>query len=208
MDSDSSLVRVSDAEREAVVTRLNEATSAGRLTLEEFGDRVTAALAARTRGDLDVLVVDLPAASTSLARTSSLASTSSLATTSPYSTEPVSTQVSWSGSGSGPGDIVPIGSVKRTGRWRLEPDTLLGTIVGSVKLDMRQAEFAAPVVTMHVQSVLGSVKVWIPRGVAVEVTGQSLLGSRSVAGDIPAPGAPLLRLKVDTVVGSVKIYRS
>ena len=55
------LVRVSDAEREAVVERLNLATSEGRLTLEEFGDRVAEALAARTRGDLDRVVTDLPA---------------------------------------------------------------------------------------------------------------------------------------------------
>lgn len=181
-------VRVSDAEREAIVGRLNDATSAGRLTLEEFSERVSAALAARTRGDLDILVVDLPATGVSAV------------VNYPAPSLPAASVRS--------SQISPIGSVKRSGRWRLDGDASMGTIVGSVKLDMRHVEFGAPVVNLRVQSVVGSVKVWIPRGVAVEVSGQSMLGSRSVAEDIPAPGAPLLRLQVDTVVGSVKIYRS
>lgn len=54
-------VRVSDAERAAVVARFNTATSEGRLTLEEFGDRAGQAYAARTAGELDRVVDDLPA---------------------------------------------------------------------------------------------------------------------------------------------------
>src|SRR5215468_4048609 len=54
-------VRVSDAERDAVVARLNDATGEGRLTLEEYTERVGAALAAKTRADLDMLLADLPA---------------------------------------------------------------------------------------------------------------------------------------------------
>jgi Domain of unknown function (DUF1707)/Bacterial regulatory proteins, gntR family len=53
-------VRASDAEREAVARRLTEAVGEGRLTLEEHGARVGAALSARTRADLVPLVSDLP----------------------------------------------------------------------------------------------------------------------------------------------------
>ena len=83
----------------------------------------------------------------------------------------------------------------------------IGTVVGSIKLDLRHAEIAAAEVNLHVESVLGSVKIWVPHGVSVEVEGQSMLGSRSVAEDAPRPNAPLLRLRIDTVVGSVKVYR-
>ena len=123
-------LRVSDAEREAVVARLNNATSEGRLTLEEFSERASAALAARTQGDLDVLVTDL-----------------------------------------------------------------------------RQAEIAAPVVDIQVQVTLGSVKIRIPQGIAVDVDGASVLGSRTITDSAAVPGAPLLRLHIDTEVGSVKVYR-
>jgi hypothetical protein len=54
-------VRVSDAERNRVVERLNEAVGEGRLTLAEFEDRVGGVLAARTHADLVPFTADLPA---------------------------------------------------------------------------------------------------------------------------------------------------
>ncbi len=54
-------LRASDAERESTVDLLREQSSAGRLDLEELEQRVGAAYAARTRGDLVALVSDLPA---------------------------------------------------------------------------------------------------------------------------------------------------
>ena len=50
-----------DAERDAVVTLLNEAFADGRLTAEEHSDRSTRALAARTYGDLDQVLTGLVA---------------------------------------------------------------------------------------------------------------------------------------------------
>jgi len=180
----AALVRVSDAERESIVSRLNEATSEGRLTLEEFSDRVSQALASRTRGDLDVLVRDLPAASGAVAR-----SGSAVAGRAPVV------------------QLTPVGAVKRRGRWRLDRDQSLRTYLGAVKLDLRDAELAAAEVSLRVEATVGSVKVWVPYGVSVEVEGRSVLGSRSVEDDAPRPGAPVLRLRIDTVVGSVKVYR-
>jgi hypothetical protein len=54
-------VRASDAERDAVAARLREAHAEGRLTVEEFTERLDAAYAARTHGDLVPLTSDLPA---------------------------------------------------------------------------------------------------------------------------------------------------
>jgi Domain of unknown function (DUF1707) len=54
-------LRASDAERDRTVKLLNQHVVEGRLTQEEFTERVEAALAARTRGELDALLVDLPA---------------------------------------------------------------------------------------------------------------------------------------------------
>jgi hypothetical protein len=55
-------LRVSDAERESAVGVLRDHGSAGRLDVEELEQRVGAAYAARTRGELDALVRDLPGA--------------------------------------------------------------------------------------------------------------------------------------------------
>ncbi len=54
-------VRASDAERDATVERLSQATGEGRLTLEEFSQRMDRATTAKTRAELDRLVTDLPA---------------------------------------------------------------------------------------------------------------------------------------------------
>jgi hypothetical protein len=53
-------LRASDAEREHAVQQLNVADSEGRVSDEEFGQRVSDALVARTRADLARLVADLP----------------------------------------------------------------------------------------------------------------------------------------------------
>jgi hypothetical protein len=53
-------IRASDVDREAVVNTLREAYTAGRLTLDEFDERMTSAYASKTWGDLRALTKDLP----------------------------------------------------------------------------------------------------------------------------------------------------
>jgi len=53
-------LRVSDADRDAVVTELGGHFQDGRLDQAELEDRAGRALRARVRGDLDVLLADLP----------------------------------------------------------------------------------------------------------------------------------------------------
>src|SRR5215471_18957325 len=55
------MIRASDQDRDVVVTTLRDAYTAGRLTLEEFDERTTAAYASRTWGELRKLTEDLPA---------------------------------------------------------------------------------------------------------------------------------------------------
>jgi len=54
-------LRASDGERESVVTQLREHGAAGRLDIDELEQRVGAAYAARTHGELEALLSDLPA---------------------------------------------------------------------------------------------------------------------------------------------------
>jgi hypothetical protein len=59
VDRDPTL-RVSDRERDEVVTLLRDHAADGRLSPEELDERVERALAARTGSELDALLGDLP----------------------------------------------------------------------------------------------------------------------------------------------------
>jgi len=53
-------LRIGDAEREAAATELREHYAQGRLTLEEFNQRLDAVFKAATQRDLNLLTNDLP----------------------------------------------------------------------------------------------------------------------------------------------------
>ena len=53
-------VRIGDAERDAAASALGDHFAAGRLTREEFDERLEQAWAAKTADELDPLFVDLP----------------------------------------------------------------------------------------------------------------------------------------------------
>lgn len=60
--ADDGMMRASDADRDTVVSALRDAYAAGRLTLEEFQERISAAYACRTWDELRELTSDLPEA--------------------------------------------------------------------------------------------------------------------------------------------------
>ncbi len=183
-------LRASDSDRQAVADQLNQSVGDGRLTLAEFSDRVGAAYAARTRGELDVLVDDLPV------RTDvNAVALPASAVASPHPASPLTTKV---------------GAIKREGRWRLAPETSLGVAVGAIKLDLRGAELAALHTTLSARTVMGSIKVWVPRGVHVEVDGVTAVGTRTIEESNLPPDRdlPTLHLRLDTRLGTVKVYRT
>jgi Domain of unknown function (DUF1707) len=59
-DEPNPSLRASDADRERVVETLRRHTAEGRITAEEFDERMTAAYGARTLGALAELTTDLP----------------------------------------------------------------------------------------------------------------------------------------------------
>lgn len=55
-------MRISDSDRDRAAAQLRDYYAEGRLTSEELDERVTAALSARTAGDLRRVMADLPVA--------------------------------------------------------------------------------------------------------------------------------------------------
>ncbi|MEU9387465.1 DUF1707 domain-containing protein, partial [Streptomyces sp. NPDC048279] len=55
-------LRASDADRDRIADILREALAEGRLTADEHAERVEGVLSAKTVGELEVFIRDLPAA--------------------------------------------------------------------------------------------------------------------------------------------------
>ncbi|HKS49790.1 MAG TPA: DUF1707 domain-containing protein [Amycolatopsis sp.] len=60
MESDSPDIRIGDTEREDAIGKLGEHMTAGRLGVDEYGERTARVAAAKTRRDLLALFTDLP----------------------------------------------------------------------------------------------------------------------------------------------------
>lgn len=176
-------IRVSDAERDAVIGRLSAATGDGRLTLEEFSQRMELATAARTRADLEPLTADLPA--------------------------DAAPAVTSEASGSPSLHISPIGGFRVNGPWRMDRHVIVGALVGGAKMDLSQAQLAAPEVMLTKVSLVGGARITVPPGIRVELSGFSLFGgTRIEAGPEPGPGAPVIRIRAFGIVGGTRVQRS
>jgi hypothetical protein len=194
-DSSGSDVRASDAERDAVVGRLNQAVGEGRLTMDEFSGRLELAYAARTRGDLDPLLRDLPAGSGAAVPVA----TSGTAVVSGGGSQGSDTR--W--------NISPIGGIRHRGHWRVPRHTVAIGVLGGVDVDLGEAELAAPEVMITKVSIIGGVSVRVPPGMRVEVSNFSILGGRNVnLGGPLAPNAPVLRIRSFSIIGGVNVRES
>jgi hypothetical protein len=185
-DEPSPPILASDAERERTSEVLRQASVEGRLTLDEFSQRVEQALSARTRDELQAVTRDLPAVAPT---TRAVVPGSGGAVT----RQPVRTSVSI------------MSSVERKGFWRVDEETLAVSIMGTCKLDLRGAAISAPVTTINAYAFMGTVDVVVPFGVEVELEGIAVMGSKEVklGGPPPAPGAPVVRVNAFALMGTV-----
>jgi hypothetical protein len=190
-------MRASDVERRRVVATLQAACVEGRLNLDEYGQRVEAALSARTRAQLEALLVDLPA-ETGTGNEMASASRAS-GWLSPTSGE-------GSRGGRVSNTLAVLGSAQRSGFWRLAEESRVVAVLGSCKIDLRSARISAAVTTLEVAAVLGSIDVIVPAGVEVELEVHALLGSRDMRmGTAPPAGAPVIRVTGMVLLGSLNV---
>jgi uncharacterized protein DUF1707/cell wall-active antibiotic response 4TMS protein YvqF len=180
----SGKVRASDAEREAAVERLREATAEGRLTFGELTKRTEAAYTATTRGELAAVTADLPAVPSSP----------------PAPVRPAAGRDrEWV--------VAVMGDSKRQGRWRVERPLAAVAVMGDVVLDLRGAEVPRGDVDIVATAVMGDVKVYVPDGVDVELSGVAVMGDKQLKVREAPAGQPSPRVVVraTAVMGDVKV---
>jgi uncharacterized protein DUF1707/cell wall-active antibiotic response 4TMS protein YvqF len=182
MTGDRPAIRASDAERERIVKLLREASAEGRLTLEEFAERMASAYEARTHGELEELTRDLPAAGAAVE-----ASRRRL------------TRFLFS----------LFGSTEREGRLRVRERVMCLTVFGNIDLDLRQATLEGDVITIVAFGAFAALDVYVPEGVEVDLRGFALFGHARARGNDPPrrPGTPLVRVFAVSLWAGIDIWR-
>ena len=178
---DDASLRVSDADRERVLVVLREHLVAGRLTLEEFCERVEAALRARVTGELANLHDDLPETLT----------------------EPA-------GSRRRPARFTTalLSHVVRRGRFRLRRWAIAASAFGDLDFDLRDATMDKGRAAVNVVVAFGNVDVYVPEGVNVDVGGLTVFGHRRDWGrDAGQPDAPSIHIRVLGFAGTIDVWR-
>lgn len=70
-----------------------------------------------------------------------------------------------------------LGATSRRGRWRVPSLVRVRAVMGSVELDLTEAEIASGETVIEVTAILGNVVVTVPEGLAVDMEGSAILGS-------------------------------
>jgi uncharacterized protein DUF1707 len=190
--ADHSLMRVSDTDREQAADVLREAAGQGRISLDELDERLESAYAAKTYADLAAVTHDLP----------------------PSARMPVPpvqgpTQVSRIGGTPGSTFSVAIMSgARRMGRWVVPRSYVAVAVMGGIELDLREAQFAEPVVTLHAYTLMGGIQITVPEDVEVDVSGVAFMGGFDHNASGPGvPGAPQVRVLGFALMGGVEVRR-
>jgi len=100
-----------------------------------------------------------------------------------------------------------LGSTTRRGRWRIPAHARVSALLGSIELDLTEAELARGETLLEVSAILGSVVITIPEGLAVECEGSAILGSFDHIEQTPASKRDprVLRIVGAARLGSVEI---
>ncbi|SNX63759.1 cell wall-active antibiotic response 4TMS protein YvqF [Streptomyces sp. TLI_55] len=186
-------LRASDADRDRVADILREALAEGRLTADEHAERVEGVLAAKTVGELDAFIQDLPAAHAHR----ETATTYTVAPNRPTA-------------GAVPVDpdenvVAVFSTAVRKGRWRAGRRIHAYAIFGSVEIDLSEALFEYQQVVVKAISVFGSIEVRVPENVSLRGTGGGVLGNFEVHTlDAADPEAPVVYVDGWAVLGNIE----
>jgi hypothetical protein len=192
--ADPHQLRVSDADREQAAEVLRKAAGEGRITFDELDERLAAAYSAKTYGDLAAVTHDLPEPGP----------------VPPADVAPSPGPATRIGGTPGPAVSVAVMSeAHRTGPWVVPPAYSAVAIMGAIRLDLRDARFSQPEVTIQTFTLMGGVDIIVDEDVEVDVAGFGFMGTFDHRAAGPGlPGAPRVRIVGFALMGGVNVKRS
>ena len=160
---------------------------------------------ARTYRDLEPLVLDLPGAGGLNLATPRPGASRAPAPAGPGALDRVGGQAS---TGSA---IAVMGGATRKGAWVVPPSFTAVAIMGGVELDLRQARFEVPSVTINAVAFWGGIEIRAPADVRIVVDGVGIMGGfegpRDEAGDSHSDARVTVRVTGVALMGGVEVKR-
>lgn len=196
---DPGKLRISDTERHRTADFLRDAAAEGRLDVDELGERLEAAYAAKTYDDLLPVLVDLPGADGS-------------PVVRPRSTPGVRDERAPHVPATRHDSSVAIMSGQhRKGVFEVSATHTAVAVMGGVTVDLREARFAHAEVVITAVAFWGGVDVVVGAGHRVSVEGIGIMGgfeegTPRVAADL-GPDSPLVRVRGVAIMGGVTVVR-
>ncbi|EYT84220.1 MULTISPECIES: DUF1707 SHOCT-like domain-containing protein [unclassified Streptomyces] len=182
-------LRASDADRDRIADMLRDALAEGRLTADEHAERVEGVLNAKTVGELEVFVQDLPAAHRGRPAPA-------YAPRRPAEDIPQQADENV---------VAVFSSATRRGRWRAGRRVHAYSVFGSVEIDLSEAVFEYQQVVIKAVSVFGDVQIRVPENVSLRGTGGGVLGNFEVDTlDATDPDAPVVYVDGWAILGNVE----
>jgi hypothetical protein len=173
-------LRASDADRDRIADILRDALAEGRLDAAEHSERIDKVYAAKTIGQLEPLVRDLPVGRSAV----------------PAPAPPAPRGYDPGQGGENPHLVGILGGAERKGRWRVGNRITAVAILGGVEIDLTEATFTAPELVIHCTAIMGGVSVKLPENVTLRGGGVvGIMGGSDInAFEAPDPGAPVVRV--------------
>jgi hypothetical protein len=187
-------LRASDADRDRIAEILREALAEGRLDAEEHGERIDSVYRAKTVGELEPLVRDLPVGHRADRPAPSAAAER------PYTYGP---------DGEPDETLVAVFSgATRKGRWRVGRRTNAVSVFGGVDLDLTEAVFEHREIRINTISVFGGADIKLPENVSLRCTGTGIFGGFDVdSHESDDPDAPVVVITGFAVFGGTSAKR-
>ena len=194
-------LRASDADRERAVITLGRAAGDGRLDVDELEERLQLAYAARTHAELDTLLADVGGAVEG--------DLAAAAASAPEQARAPGARVVPSAAGGRSWIVSIMGGNQRTGRWRVAERCNVVNFMGGAELDLHDVELSDQVTVVNVYTLMGGFEIRVPDGVDVQISKFAFMGGHEVklGSEPPPPGAPLIRIRLWTMMGGGEVRR-
>lgn len=185
-------LRASDADRDRYVAVLREGLASGRLTPEEYEERVDVALVARTHADLVPLVRDLPVRPGDLPGAA-----------------PVPALRDPAGAAPASGALTAVfGGIQKRGRWTVPERLPVKAVFGGAELDLTEADLADQRIELQVSAVFGGVSILVPADMRVVLDVKAVFGGSAEPKTAPSGATgPVLHVTGKAVFGGIDVKR-